>query len=220
MKLLEQIGQIVLTLIAIAIVGGIIIFAVAGVGAITGIQFIGNILMPTDETGRYKCTGLNAWDEAVCDTSQNTFGLNGFNGMLAGIGLLVALFAVTYIICTIAGAIGSKTNSKHPILITIAMSPFIVGPAAWLMLTYRHNWLMIILSGIICLIGLACAHGVAADPGPTYEERQEMKRHNGMADSEIRRKVDEALSNMEQAKMQENAVPSASVETFTNLRRD
>ena len=109
MKLLRQIGEIVILLIVIVAIGGFILFAIAGVGAITGIQFIGNILMPTDENGRYLCAGLNAWDEGVCDTSQNTFGLNGINGMFAGAGFLLALAIIAGIV---ALGLGNYTGGK------------------------------------------------------------------------------------------------------------
>lgn len=159
MKLLQQLGQIVLVLLGIAFVGGLIVFTVVGAGAIAGIQAIGNILMPTDENGRYLCAGLNSWDEGVCDTSQNTFGLNGFNGMLAGAGLLIALAVVTYlIICIFMLTIVQIPKKNHPVVMTLIELPLLITPAAWLIVTYRHNWLMITLSVIICLVGICLAY--------------------------------------------------------------
>ena len=223
MKLLEQIGQIVLTLIAIAIVGGLIIFAVAGVGAITGIQFIGNILMPTDETGRYKCAGLNSWDGAVCDTeaSTGTFGLSGFSSFLAGTGLLVALIVICMVVAFgVANVLGQKAGGKHALLLTIVEAPLIIAPTAWLVSTYRHNWLMIALSAIIALVGLVAAYSTNEDPVPSKEKSAELKRYAVSKDSEIRRKVETALSDMEQAKTPDPVIPADYVATVTNLSRN
>lgn len=170
MKLLQQLGQIVLVLLGIAFFGGLIVFTVVGAGAIAGIQAIGNILMPTDENGRYLCAGLNSWDGAVCDTSQNTFGLGTFTGMLVGTALIIVLAVVTFFIGPIfACTIAQIPKKNHPVVMTLIELPLLVAPAAWLILTYRHNWLMITLSVIICLIGIYSAYDLNTTAKPSED---------------------------------------------------
>lgn len=218
MKLLRQIGEIVILLIVIVAIGGFILFAIAGVGAITGIQFIGNILMPTDENGRYLCAGLNAWDEGVCDTSQNTFGLNGINGMFAGAGFLLALAIIAGIVALgLGNYTGRKTNAKHPILLTVIEAPLIIAPTAWIVSTYRHAWPMIVLSIIICLFGIIYTYGANADPAMSRAQREDMRNHNGMLNGGISGLVDVEMSRREQV---DPWVPLSYVQTITNMRND
>lgn len=201
MKLLQQLGQIVLVLLGIAFVGGLIVFTVVGAGAIAGIQAIGNILMPTDENGRYLCAGLNSWDEGVCDTSQNTFGLNGINGMLAGTGLIIALLIATFLVAFIfTYTIAQIPKENHPVLMTIIELPLLVTPAAWLIATYRHNWLMITLSVIICLAGISFAYSLNGEA-----KKEDLSRY---------------AINRPEPKRPEVQKPPYYVDSYTSLRTD
>ncbi len=219
MKLLRQIGEIVILLIVIVAIGGFILFAIAGVGAITGIQFIGNILMPTDENGRYLCAGLNAWDEGVCDTSQNTFGLNGINGMFAGAGFLLALAIIAGIVALGLGNCytGRKTNAKHPILLTVIEAPLIIAPTVWIVSTYRHAWPMIVLSIIICLSALS-THTAPTPTRPCVPRatggHAQTQRH-----AERRHQRSGRCGNVPQG-TGGPWVPLSYVQTITNMRND
>lgn len=218
MKLLRQIGEIVILLAGVAVAGGFVLFVLAGVAAITGIQFIGNILMPTDEHGRYLCAGLNAWDEGVCDTSQNTFGLNGINGMLAGAGFLLALAIIAGIVAFgLGNYIGRKTDAKHPILLTIIEAPLIIAPTVWIISTYRHAWPMIVLSIIICFFGILFTYGANYDPAMSRAQREDMHKHNGMLNGGISGLVNAEMSRREQV---DPWVPLGYVQTITNMRND
>ena len=216
MKLLREIGQIVILLAIIVAVGGLVLFALAGVAALTGIQFISNILMPTDEHGVYLCAGLNAWGEAVCDTSQNTFGLNGINGMLAGAGFLLALAVIAGVVALALGNYtGRKTDAKHPILLTVIESPLIIAPTAWIVSTYRHAWPMIVLSIIICLLGIICTYAANADPSMSRTQREDMSKYNGMANGGI-----SALADAARRERRDPMVPLDYVQSVTNMRND